>query len=160
MTSTDRPEKPQRGQRAESTPAAAKQVMKLFEEELVVGRRRVKTGSVRVQKHIVEEKKAIELDLRRDFVEVQRIRKNQIVDSVPRVRRAGQSLIIPVIEEQLVVTKRLVLKEEIHVVRRRVTERVRRTLPVLKETADISRSDVRRGSTAGGRRPLPEPGNR
>ena len=39
---------------------------------------------------------------------------NQIVDEVPGVRREGDEVIVPVVREKMVLVKKLVLTEEIH----------------------------------------------
>lgn len=48
-------------------------------------------------------------------VEVTRVRVDREVDEAPRVRQEGDVTIISLVEEVLVVTKRLFLREEIHV---------------------------------------------
>jgi hypothetical protein len=44
---------------------------------------------------------------------------NQVIDQVPAIRKKGEAVIVPVVEEESVVTKRFVLKEETHLMRRR-----------------------------------------
>jgi hypothetical protein len=41
----------------------------------------------------------------------------------PSIRRKGDTVIVPVVQEELVVTKRLVLKEEIHLIKHRARDR-------------------------------------
>ncbi len=143
----------------ERRPAAAEtrksRAIPLVEEELTVGRRQVKTGSVRVEKRVVRHAETIDLPVVLQTVEVRRVPKKRVVQSVPAVRKVGTTLIIPVVEEELVITKRLVLKEEIHLVTRSKTKRARRTVPVSKETARVIRFDsmgnVIEGSSERGR---------
>ena len=52
-------------------------------------------------------------------------------------------LIVPVLEEQLVVTTRLILKEEIRITRRSRTEVVREPVQLRSEQAEISRLEGR-----------------
>jgi hypothetical protein len=59
---------------------------------------------------------------------------------VPAVHEEDGVLIIPIVEEQLVVTTRLILKEEIRITRRSRTELVRG--PV-RERVDIERREGR-----------------
>jgi len=54
-----------------------------------------------------------------DEVAVERVAINRIVDQVPETRQEGDVLIIPVLEEVLTVQKRLLLKEEVRIQRRR-----------------------------------------
>lgn len=68
-------------------------------------------------------------DLVGDEVVVERVPIGREVTAAPDVRREGDLLIVPVVEEVLVVEKRLVLKEELHV--RKVSRRVHVEEPVL-----------------------------
>ena len=133
-------------QSPESDPAAAaatgNRVLPVVEEEIYHTRRQVKTGSVRVEKRVVSETKEITAPLIRDIVEVRRVPRNRIVQTIPPARQVGSTLIIPVIEEQIVITKHMILKEEIHVVKRRVKELKRHQIPIAKETVQIVRLDA------------------
>ncbi len=124
------------------TETPGNRVVPVIEEELTSGRRQVKTGAIRVEKRIIEEAKVIDLPLVREVVDVRRVPKNEIVRSVPATRKVGSTLIIPVVEEEIVISRRLVLKEEIHLIKRRLTERTRRTVPLRKETARVVRLDA------------------
>lgn len=130
----------------ELRPAAAetrkKRAIPVVEEELTLGRRQVKTGSVRVEKRVLRQEETVDLPVVEQTVEVRRVPIKRVVQSVPAVRKVGTTLIIPVVEEELVITKRLVLKEEIHLVTRSRTKRARRTVPVSKETARVIRLDA------------------
>jgi len=97
-------------------------IIPVIEEELVTDTRAVKTGSVRVQKHVETRVREIDLPLLRENVDVKRVPVNRVVDAEPPVRRSGDTVIVPVVEEELIVTKRLVLKEELHIVKHRTME--------------------------------------
>ena len=62
--------------------------------------------------------KFAEIELQQEEVTVERVPRGVPIDVVPSVREEDGVLIIPVVEEQLVVTKRLILKEEIRITRR------------------------------------------
>jgi uncharacterized protein (TIGR02271 family) len=111
----------------------------LVEERLAVSKREVETGRLRVRISVDEREERVAAELIRDEVEIRRVPKNEALTEVPGVRTDGDTTIIPVVEEQLVVEKRLVLVEEIHVVRKSETER--RDVPVTLRTeqADIER---------------------
>lgn len=117
-------------------------VVPVIEEELEAGRRSVKTGAVRVRKTVEHVLKNVEMPVVRDAIRVTRIPVDRPVDSVPAMREEGDTLIIPVVEEELVVQKRLVLKEEIHIHRRRVHERVTQQVDVGREHAVVERTDA------------------
>jgi uncharacterized protein (TIGR02271 family) len=111
----------------------------LVEERLAVSKKEVETGRLRVRISVEEREERVDAELARDEVEIRRVPKNEPLSDIPGVRTEGDVTIIPVVEEQLVVEKRLVLVEEIHVVRKSETER--RDIPVTLRTehADIER---------------------
>jgi stress response protein YsnF len=70
------------------------------------------------------------------------------VTDIPAVRQEGDVTIYPVLEEVLVVEKRLVLKEEVHV--RRVVTQTEVSQPVMlrRQYADIERTTEDNGDPA------------
>jgi uncharacterized protein (TIGR02271 family) len=114
-------------------------VIPVIEEELATGTRVVETGSVRVEKEVEKRVRQVSAPLVREEVEVRRVPVNRVVEEAPKARRHGDTVIVPVVEEELVVTKRLVLKEEIHLVKRRTKERVVKEVEVGKERARVER---------------------
>lgn len=113
----------------------------VIEEELVTGTRAVKSGSVRVHKQVERVHKKLDMPVLRDVIKVSRVPVNQVVKKMPEMREEGDTVIIPVVEEQMVVKRRLVLKEEIHVVRQRVKDHDTRTVSLGREHATIERLD-------------------
>lgn len=120
----------------------APQVVPVIEEELQAGRRKVKTGAVRVRKTVEHVLKNVEMPVVRDAIRVTRVPVNRRIEAMPSMREEGDTLIVPVVEEEVVVEKRLVLKEEIHIQRRRVHERVAQQVDVGREHAVIERTDA------------------
>ena len=111
-------------------------VLPIVEEQAVIGRSVRETGTVRIQQTASEHQTVAEGAVNRTSAEVERVPVNRIVDSVPEIRTEGDLLYIPVVEEELVVTKRLVLREEI-VVRRSVqTQTVQ--VPVTLRRTDVT----------------------
>lgn len=117
-------------------------------EELQVGKRVVETGRVRVRKVVHQREAVVDEPLFRDDVQVERVAINQQINMLPDVRREGDTVIIPVVEEILVVEKRLVLKEELHVTRRRTTVRDQQTVPLLSEELIVERLPPNDGGDA------------
>ena len=101
-----------------------------------------------VRTRVEERDEVAEIELRQEDVTVERVARGVPVESVPETREEDGVLIIPVLEEQLVVSTRLILKEEIRITRRSRTELVREPVRLRAEQADIER-------LAG--RPLPQP---
>jgi uncharacterized protein (TIGR02271 family) len=117
-------------------------VIPVVEEEVVAGAKPVKTGSVRVDKHVEQRVRRIQAPLVHEEVEVKRVPVNRVVEQVPTVRRKGAVIIVPVVEEELVVTKRLVLKEEIHLIKRRTRDRFVKDVTLERERAEVQRLDA------------------
>jgi uncharacterized protein (TIGR02271 family) len=117
-------------------------VVPILDEEVIANKKVVKTGSVRVQKHVDKRTEHVNMPLMRETVEVRRIPMNRVVETVPQIRTQGDTTVIPVVEEELVVTKRLVLKEEIHLVKHRTRQDERRDVTVDKERAEVMRMDA------------------
>lgn len=98
-----------------------KLVIPIIEEEAFLDKRVVETGKVRISKRISEREETIDEPLFREEVSVERVPVNQYVDQMPQIRHEGDVMIIPVVQEQLVMQKRLVLVEELRV-RKQVLE--------------------------------------
>ena len=111
----------------------------LVEERLEVSKKQVETGRVRVRVEVDEREEIVPAKLARDEVEIERVARNEPLAELPSVRLEGNVTIIPVVEEQVVVEKRLVLVEEIHI--RRKTTTVVEGVPVMlrSERAEIER---------------------
>ena len=113
----------------------------LVEEEISVSKRKSRTGRVRVETRTEQVDELVGADLTSSEVEVERVPIDREVDRAPEIRTEGDVTIVPVLEEVLVVEKRLVLKEELHIKRRHTTESVEIPVSVKKQKAVISRED-------------------
>jgi uncharacterized protein (TIGR02271 family) len=90
-------------------------VMPVIAETLDVQKRKVQTGGVRVRKVVHEREEVVDEPLKREEVQVKRVPINRVVDEPVPVRHVGNTMIISLLEEVLVVEKRLMLKEELHI---------------------------------------------
>jgi uncharacterized protein (TIGR02271 family) len=115
-------------------------VVPRIEEVVHVDKRAVETGRVRIIKSVRTEEVHVDRPLVSEHVDVQRVAINQFVNDVPQVRHDGDTTIIPVVEEVLVVEKRLKLKEELHLTRRRTVEQHTEVVPVRIEEARVERT--------------------
>ncbi len=96
-------------------------VIPVIREELRVGKRVVETGrGIRVHRRTVERTEVVDEPLRQDVLEVTHVPIDRMVepDAVPVARQEGDTLIVPVLEEVLVINRKLCLKEELHITRR------------------------------------------
>ena len=114
----------------------------LSEETLRLDKRHVTTGRVRIstKTDVVEELAQASLD--REAVEVTRVPVDRIVDQAPAIRTEEGVTIIPILEEVLVVEKRLLLKEELHVRKTNTQEDVELPVQLRKQRAVVERMSV------------------
>lgn len=125
--------------RTESQSNSEKLVIPVIEEEITVDKRIVESGKVRFSKKISEHEQMIDVPLIREEVRVERVPVNLFVEKLPEVRQEGDMLIIPVVEEQVVVQKRLLLIEEIRVRKELIEHHAPQTVKVLREEVNIRR---------------------
>jgi uncharacterized protein (TIGR02271 family) len=111
----------------------------IFEEQAAVRKHRVATGRVRVRTETESEHVVVPADLAGEAADVERIPIGAEIDEVPLVRTEGDTTVIPVVEEILVVEKRLVLKEEIHIRRRPTRETVEVPVTLRRQRAQVER---------------------
>ena len=62
-----------------------------------------------------------------------------LVDARPAIRQEGDTIIVPVVEEIMVVEKRLLLKEEIHIRRQQVVQHIRQPVRLRSEEVSLER---------------------
>ena len=84
--------------------------------------------------------------LTHERVEIERVPIGRVIETVPLVREEGDTTIIPVVEEVVVVERRLVLKEEVHLRKVRVTEQHLETVVLREQDAVITRTEADTGS--------------
>jgi uncharacterized protein (TIGR02271 family) len=122
-----------------SARTVSEEVIPLVEEIVTVGKRQVAMGRVRVQTVTDTVEELAHADVERETVEVTRVPVDRMVESAPEVRTEGDVTIVPVLEEVLVVGKRLVLKEELHIRRRVAAETVEVPVTLRKQRAIVER---------------------
>jgi uncharacterized protein (TIGR02271 family) len=96
--------------------------MPVMQEALQVDKRLVDTGQgVRLHKTVSERQQLIDVPLLRDELDIEHVAIGQVVNeaTLPCTRYEGDTLVVPVLEEVLVVQKQLRLKEEVRITRRR-----------------------------------------
>jgi len=116
----------------------------VVEEQLIFGTRLVDTGrGVRIHKSVSEHPVAIDERLLREAIEVRHVPIERVVgaDEAPGPRYEGDTLIIPVLEEVLVVERKLRIKEELHIIRTRSEERFTDTVTLKAQRVEVERFD-------------------
>jgi uncharacterized protein (TIGR02271 family) len=112
-------------------------VIPVIADELDIQKRVVETGKVRVSKAVHEDETVVDEPLFRDEVEVERISVHRAVEGPLPVRYEDNTVIIPIMEEVLVVQKQLILKEELHIRKRRIETHQPQQVTLRREEARI-----------------------
>ena len=116
-------------------------VVPVVAEELLLGKRAVETGRVVVTKRVVEEQQTFEQPLNKEEVVIERVKVERFVDGPVADRQEGDTLVVPVMEEVLVVEKRLMVREEVRITRRVTEVRQRQEATIRREEVEIERVD-------------------
>lgn len=111
--------------------------LQLVEETISLEKENVVTGRVRVSTATTLVDEVARATLSGEQVDVTRHRIDREITSVPVVRTEGDTTIIPVVEEIVVVEKRLVLVEEIRICRTATSEDVEVPVTLRKQQAVI-----------------------
>ena len=114
-------------------------VMPVVAETLDVQKRKVETGGVRIKKIVHEREEVVDEPLMREEVQVKRVPINRVVDAPVPVRHVGNTMIISLLEEVLVVEKRLMLKEELHITKGEVETYKPQRITLRTEEAVVER---------------------
>jgi uncharacterized protein (TIGR02271 family) len=119
-------------------------VIPVWQEELRVGTRTVDTGTgVRVHKTVTEREQIVDPPLLKDELEVEHVPIGKMVDpgQQPAMRYEGDTLVVPVLEEVLIVEKQLRLKEEVRITRHRRQLRAPQQVSLKSEQVSIEHFD-------------------
>ena len=112
-------------------------------EQLAVGARSVDTGrGVRVHKTVIEQPVTIDEALGHDEMAIRHVAVDRIVapDEVPATRYEGDTLVVPVLEEVLVVERRVRIKEELHITRLRHERQHQESVVLKADQVHVGRS--------------------
>jgi len=126
--------------------------LRLLAEELAVAKEEVETGRVRISTRTHEREVLVDENLARERVEIETVPVGLRIDAVPEVRQEGDTTIVPIVEEILVVERRLMLKEEIRIKRVRAIEHHQEKVILRHQEAVVTRYE--KDSSSGDTRPL------
>lgn len=121
---------------------AGADVIPVIAEELIVDKKRVQTGAVRVHRRVTEHDEMIEVPLLKESLDVRRVAVDREVDGPLPIRHEGDVTIIPIVEEVLVVKKLYRLKEEVYVSRTLREEVHREEVTVRRQEAEVEQLDA------------------
>jgi stress response protein YsnF len=111
----------------------------VIEERAVVHKRKKVTGAVRVRTVVHQEEQHVREALATEQVEVERVPMERWVEAPVPVRQEGDTTIISLHEEVVVVEKRLRLTEEVRITRKRSTDRAEERVTLRREEAVVER---------------------
>jgi uncharacterized protein (TIGR02271 family) len=116
------------------------ETIKVVEEQLTVDKSVVTTGSLHVRKRLEETVEPIVMLLANETYTIERFPKNELVEKAPDpIRNEGDRIIVSVMEERVVVEKKLFLVEEIHLVKNNQTSEYRDEVKLKREVVDVER---------------------
>jgi uncharacterized protein (TIGR02271 family) len=108
--------------------------LNVLHEQVNIDKETVVSGKVVIRKNVYEENEMITVSVSHEEVKIKKVAINKYVDAAPEIRYEGETTIIPVIKEVLIVEKKLLLVEEVHVTKNVVTETIEHTVPVRKKS--------------------------
>lgn len=110
----------------------------LHAEQAEVTRHSRITGRVSVSTVTRSREELIDELLTSENATIERVSIRQLVDAIPAIREEGDMIVIPVVEEVVVVERRLMLKEEIRIRRVRTSERHQEAVTLREQDAVIT----------------------
>ena len=134
------PTDPTQQSRIEATQTVDQTTIPVVKERLQLDTRERITGQVDVVTTVHTERVDIPLQTVYTRYEERRVPVNRVVEQMPQPRYEGANLIVPVVREEEVVIKRLVLVEEIHLIQHRDEEARTETVDLRHEEVSIRRS--------------------
>ncbi len=123
-----------------------KDFIPVLEESIKIHKEFVETGKVIISKKVKEEEVNVSVPLMHEEVTVDKVEVNKYVDTAPEIRYEGETMIVPVVKEVLVVEKRLMLTEELHIRKNIVEKTEERIEKVRKEEVSVSRDGIQKHS--------------
>jgi len=114
----------------------------VVEETARIDKREVQTGRVKVHTVVETSEQMVREALSSQNVKVTRVPVDQPVTRVPVIRTENGITIVPVLEEILVVEKRLILREELHIKQEVSHETVEVPVSLRKQRAVVERVDA------------------
>ena len=133
------PEQPRQPRPNEATDESETTVIPVIEEQAVISKRLVQGGGVRISKVVREREETVHATLAHQETDVTRVPVGEFVSEPEQTRQEGDTLIVPVYEEVLVVEKRLRLRERLIITRRLVETEQEEPVVLRAEEAFVER---------------------
>ena len=114
----------------------------VVEETAFIDKREIETDRVKVHTVVETSEQMVREALASRNVKVTRVPVDRVVTTVPEIRTENGVTIVPVLEEVLVIEKRLILKEEVHIQQELSQETVEVPITLRKQRAVVERFDA------------------
>ena len=114
-------------------------IIPVIEEEAVVLKRKKLTEGVRVRTVVRKIEEIVDEPLATEDVEVERVALDRWIDAPVPVRQEGETTIVTLVEEVVVVEKRLRAIEEIRISKRKSVRRAPQKVTLRREEAVVER---------------------
>jgi uncharacterized protein (TIGR02271 family) len=138
-------------------------VIPVWHEELQISKHVVDTGKgVRVHKTVSEREQIVDQPLLHDELTIEHVPIGQMIadGQPPAMHYDGDTLVVPILEEVLVVQKQLRLKEEVRITKRRREMHAPQTILLKSEQVSVERFDEQSESSRGDRNSIRQPSTR
>lgn len=113
----------------------------LAQERARLEKRVVERSRLKISTRVAAHDEVITDTLRHEEIEIIRVPVDKEVEAMPTVRQQDDVTVIPIVEERLVVTKQLVLVEELHVRRKVAEEDIEVPVTLHSTHASVERTD-------------------
>jgi uncharacterized protein (TIGR02271 family) len=130
--------------RAGADPREPPLVLPVLAEVLDVRTRPVETGRVRIHTTVHAREVLVDEPLLREEVAIERVPVNRVVEGPTPTRYEGDTMILSLLEEVLVVETRLLLTEELRITTRRTETHTPERVMLRHEDVTIERVDLER----------------
>jgi uncharacterized protein (TIGR02271 family) len=114
-------------------------VVPVMEEHVRVERAPIESAVVQVRKQVQERQEVVREPVFHEEVEVERVRVDKMADGPVTSRYQGDTLIVPIVEEVVVVEKRLKITEELHIRKRRTESQSETPVTLRREEVSVER---------------------
>ena len=131
--------KPEEGKPAENISEKQVIVIPVVQEQVTVGKETIETAKVQVKTNVREEEATVNIPVVSEQYEIHRVPVDKVFTIPPPVRYEGDTLIVPVIEEVVVVEKRYKVVEEVHLVKHSTQTPYMQQITLLKEEVKVER---------------------
>jgi uncharacterized protein (TIGR02271 family) len=124
-------------------------IIPVIQEQVIIEKEVVETGKVKVSKTVSEETASLNIPLIQESYDVQRRPVKEVLDTPPGIRYEGETIVVPVMREILIVEKKYELIEEVRLTKRTSSVPHIQEITLLKEHVHVERTPIDREDRTG-----------